>query len=388
MTDDLDTPLGVEPRPEPKKRWLPPLMPAAAGLVGALVLAFVGAVVVVDNPLGGEPLAIAAIATAEARTVEPTGPQPVPAAPAPGETTGEDGRTINIIDGMSGNARSVRVAVPQGEERASGLDPRMVERGPHGPLPRIAPDGRKPHEAYARAFRLAAADQAAMPRIAILVGGLGISQRTTAEALAKLPGAVSFAFAPYGADLERLAARARSDGHEVFLQVPMEPFDFPENDPGPQTLLTTLTSDRNIERLHWSMGRFQGYAGIVNYMGAKFTATENALLPVLREAHRRGLMVVDDGSSARSLVSQLAATLQQPVVRGDILLDRVPTPADVDAQLARLEERARETGFALGIGSALPVTIDRLARWARTLENRGIILVPVTAGVARRPQSG
>jgi polysaccharide deacetylase 2 family uncharacterized protein YibQ len=109
---------------------------------------------------------------------------------------------------------------------------------------------------------------------------------------------------------------------------------------------------------------------------------------VLRETHRRGLMVVDDGSSARSLVVQLAGTLQQPVVRGDILLDRVPTPAEVDAQLARLEERARETGFALGIGSALPVTIDRVARWARTLEARGIILVPVTAGIARRPQSG
>lgn len=388
MTDDLDAPLGVEPKPEPKKRWLPPLLPVAAGLVGALVLAFVGAVAVVENPLGGEPLAIAAIATAEARTAEPAAPQAVPVAPARGEMPAEGGQTINIIDGMSGNARSVRIAVPQGEERASGLDPRMIERGPHGPLPRIAPDGRKPHEAYARAFRLAGADQAGMPRVAVLVGGLGISQRTTAEALAKLPGAVSFAFAPYGADLERLAARARSDGHEVFLQVPMEPLDYPENDPGPQTLLTSLTSDRNIERLHWSMGRFQGYAGIVNYMGGKFTAAENALLPVLRETHRRGLMVVDDGSSARSLVVQLAGTLQQPVVRGDILLDRVPTPAEVDAQLARLEERARETGFALGIGSALPVTIDRLARWARTLEARGIILVPVTAGIARRPQSG
>jgi polysaccharide deacetylase 2 family uncharacterized protein YibQ len=388
MTDDLDAPLGVEPKPEPKKRWLPPLLPVAAGLVGALVLAFVGAVAVVHNPLGGEPLAIAAIATAEARTAEPTAPQAVPVAPARNEMPAEGGQTINIIDGMSGNARAVRIAVPPGEERASGLDPRMIERGPHGPLPRIAPDGRKPHEAYARAFRLAGADQAGLPRVAVLVGGLGISQRTTAEALAKLPGAVSFAFAPYGADLERLAARARSDGHEVFLQVPMEPLDYPENDPGPQTLLTSLTSDRNIERLHWSMGRFQGYAGIVNYMGGKFTATENALLPVLRETHRRGLMVVDDGSSARSLVVQLAGTLQQPVVRGDILLDRVPTPAEVDAQLARLEERARETGFALGIGSALPVTIDRLARWARTLEARGIILVPVTAGIARRPQSG
>jgi polysaccharide deacetylase 2 family uncharacterized protein YibQ len=123
-------------------------------------------------------------------------------------------------------------------------------------------------------------------------------------------------------------------------------------------------------------------------MGGKFTATEAAISPILREAHRRGLMVVDDGTSARSLVPQLAAAIRQPALRGDIHLDRVPTPAELDAQLARLEARARETGFALGVGSALPVTVDRLARWARTLESRGILLVPVSAGVARRPPAG
>ncbi len=99
-------------------------------------------------------------------------------------------------------------------------------------------------------------------------------------------------------------------------------------------------------------------------------------------------MMVDDGTSARSLIPQIATALQQPVVRGDVHLDRVPTPTEVDAQLTRLEARARERGFALGVGSALPVTIDRVARWARTLENRGFVLVPVSNGVARRQPSG
>ena len=34
-----------------------------------------------------------------------------------------------------------------------------------------------------------------------------------------------------------MVARAREAGHEVLLEVPMEPFDYPDNDPGPQTLL-------------------------------------------------------------------------------------------------------------------------------------------------------
>ncbi|MDP3547800.1 MAG: divergent polysaccharide deacetylase family protein [Phreatobacter sp.] len=346
-----------------------------------------GAVALIHNPLGGEPRAIAAIAMPAPRTAEPVVQAPPPAAPQPSPAGGEGGSTINIIDGMSGTSRAVRIATPP-PEQASGLDPRLIERTPHGMLPRVAPDGSKPRDVYARTFRAPTGSAPSAPRIAVLIGGLGISQQGTAEALAKLPGAISLAFAPYGSDLERIVARARAEGHEAFLQVPMEPFDYPENDPGPKTLLTTLSSRQNTEHLHWAMGRFQGYAGIVNYMGGKFMASEAAATPILREAHQRGLMVIDDGTSARSLVPQIATALQQPNLRGDVHLDRVPTPVELDAQLARLEARARERGFALGIGSALPVTIDRVARWARTLESRGFVLVPVSAGVARRPPAG
>ncbi len=387
MTDDLNAPLGVASDQETKRRWPAlPLVPIAAGVVGVMILGIAGAIAFIHNPLGGEPRAIAAIAAAPPRSAEPTPQQQ--ASPPPAATPAEEpGNTISIIDGMSGQSRQVRVAAPPPEQTA-GLDPRLVERTAQGILPRVAPDGSRPRDVYARAVRLPPGADPAQPRVAILIGGLGISQQSTAEAMTKLPGAVSFAFAPYPSDLERLVARARADGHEVFLQVPMEPLDYPENDPGPRTLLTTLPAERNIERLHWSMARFQGYAGIVNYMGAKFSASESALAPVLREANRRGLMVIDDGTSARSLIPQIAAGLQQPALRGDVHLDRVPTPAEVDAQLARLEARARETGFALGVGAALPVTIDRVARWARALEAKGILLVPVSAGVARRSPTG
>ena len=91
-------------------------------------------------------------------------------------------------------------------------------------------------------------------------------------------GQISLGFTPYGDDLESWVARARGKGHEIMLQVPMEPFDFPNNDPGPQTLLTSLPAHANLDRLKWAMSRFGGYFGVTNYMGAKFTASEEALL--------------------------------------------------------------------------------------------------------------
>ena len=115
----------------------------------------------------------------------------------------------------------------------------------------------------------------------MIVGGLGISASGTADALAKLPASVTFALTPYGADLEKLAERARSEQHEILLQVPMEPFDYPDNDPGPQTLLASLSSEQNLDRLHWLMSRFQGYVGLINYMGARFTVSKQGLTAFL-----------------------------------------------------------------------------------------------------------
>ena len=216
------------------------------------------------------------------------------------------------------------------------------------------------------------------PLIAIVVGGLGISASGTADAFAKLPATVTFALAPHGADLEKLAERARADQHEILLQVPMEPFDYPDNDAGPQTLLTSLTSEQNIDRLHWLMSRFQGYVGLVNYMGARFTASEQGLTPVLRDAAQRGLIYVDDGSSARSVASQLAGTHNLPFAKTDVVLDTVPTPAEIDRALARLEMKARDSGFAVGFAVAQPATIARIADWAKKVEARGMFLVPIT----------
>jgi polysaccharide deacetylase 2 family uncharacterized protein YibQ len=194
---------------------------------------------------------------------------------------------------------------------------------------------------------------------------------------------VSLAFAPYGNDLEGHVSRARDDGHEVLLQAPMEPFDYPDNDPGPHTLTVRGKGAENLGRLHWAMARFTGYVGVVNYMGGKLTADEGALAPILRELGGRGLVFVDDGSSARSLAEKVGAAVQAPVARADLVLDGVPRADAVDRQLERLEQLARQRGFAIASASALPVTIDRIAAWARTLEGRGVELVPLTNAFTR-----
>ena len=218
------------------------------------------------------------------------------------------------------------------------------------------------------------------------MSGLGVSANLTRQAIEKLPPSVTLAFPPYGYEVDRAVTRARAKGHETLLQVPMEPFDYPDNDPGPQTLLTSLSAEQNIDRLHWLMSRFQGYVGIVNYMGGRFMTSEQPLAPVLRETAKRGLIFVDDGSVPRSLAGQITAANSLTFAKAEILLDAVPTPAHIDQALARLEALARERGTAVGAASTLPASIERIAEWAKTAGARGILLVPISA-IANKPKS-
>ena len=168
----------------------------------------------------------------------------------------------------------------------------------------------------------------------------------------------------------------------------MEPFDYPDNDPGPQTLLTSLDAGQNVDRPQWLMARMQGYVGIANFMGARFSASEQALAPVLRETAKRGLIYFDDGSSPRSLASQIAGANNVAFAKSDVTIDAVATAADIDRAHARLETIARDGGTAIGTASALPVSIERIVRWAKAAEGHGIALVPITAVVAKPKSSG
>ena len=386
-TDELDTPLGQDKTRKTGSGFKVGFAPVAATVLGLSLAVFAGWTILVDDPLGGEPMAVANAAPSadtvtKAEAAEALATAPANGAPAgAGQPAAAPGtKTVTIIDGTSGSRRDV-VVLGSNNGNAAPSEQRFTEPSRHGPLPKIAPDGTRPSEAFARAVK-PPAGKADGPRVALVIGGLGIGTNTTNDALRKLPGTVTLAFAAYGGNLERHVTQAREKGNELLLQVPMEPFDYPDNDPGPQTLLTSLDAAQNIDRLHWLMSRFQGYVGIANTMGGRFSASEQALGPVLREVAKRGLIYFDDASSARSQASQIAGANGLAFARADVVIDAVSTPADVDRALARLESAARAKGVAVGVAGALPMSIDRIARWAKAVESRGIQLVPITAVVA------
>ncbi len=389
MRDVVNEPLGRSPRRRESitaraRRFAPRfvLLTALAGV----------AVVAADHARrsspagGGEPFAVAPIEAAPSAPAVAAAPVPAPA-PTLIDAQNDAASTVKVVRNGGGGGDALIIDVPKtlGVRLVAAPDKRLIETSRYGALPRIGADGARPADVYARPVVASERLKAGAPRIAILIGGLGINAEGTATAIARLPADVTLGFAPYGGELEREAAEARDAGHEIWLQAPMESFGGAADNPGPHTLIAAASDAENLDSLRWLMSRFTGYVGVVNYLGGKFTGDSRALSPVLAEIASRGLDYLDDGASPRSVAREAAATLNLPAAKADVVIDADPSPEGIEAALTRLEALARGQGAAIGIATARPASVEMIARWTASLEARGVALAPLSAIVSRVP---
>jgi len=284
-------------------------------------------------------------------------------APLPGQAV------ISFPDGPPPGAPTAGDHSPLTAAPIAGL----TAPGPGGTLlPIVGSDGANPYQAYARPFT-----SNGKPKVALVIGGLGLNAKETRQAIEQLPADVTLSFVPYADGLQGWIDLARENGHEVLLEAPMEPQDYPNNDPGPYTLLTSATPTDLTGKVDWLLSRATGYFGVTNYLGSKFVTSSGAMSVFEAELNRRGLAFIDDGSAARSAGGIERASADK------VIDDQLEGPA-IDQSLAALEASALQHGQALGSGFAYPITLDEVARWAQTLASRGLQLAPASAVMTRR----
>lgn len=250
----------------------------------------------------------------------------------------------------------------------------LVTTGPADASATIAPHNPAPAATLIdpAEFRRRAPPPDGRPRVAIIVRGLGLSKAATAQAIADLPADVTLALSAYGRELQHDADAARADGHEVFLDIPVEPKGYPANDAGPEALLTALTPGENGARLQWALGRFIGFPGLVFAPGSPALESAEMLAPLFEGPALKGLVWAHAGAKgfADAKVDMATATLT---------IDPSASSDDVDRALERLEAAARKGTAALAIVGSAPATVERLKAWTASLDDKGIALVPASA---------
>ena len=315
--------------------------------------------------IAGQPDVLAAAEIEGARST-PFGDEEVEDVSLPGVRD-----TADALNAADPGAEPAAPATPQAPPAPL---PGLYENGPGGPLPVISASGERPDQAYARDFDGAEN----VPTVSVIVGGLGLSQSLTERAIEVLPAEVTLSFAPYSDNLQDWINRARADGHEVLLELPMEPFDYPNNDPGPHTLLVDASTQENTRRLVWLLSRAAGYTGVVNYLGARLGAAQGPMTEVFTELEARGLSIFHDGAGRRAVLEQAGRQARARMTLADRVVDSDPTPRAIDGRLLELEALALQNGSALGSGFAYPATVDTIASWAEGLDGRGYQLAPAS----------
>jgi polysaccharide deacetylase 2 family uncharacterized protein YibQ len=380
-TKDIERPLGRDMRPAASRRRLPPLRALAFGAGAIAVLAVSAAIALRDPPFRNSAISVTSTPQENPEDAAPD----VAAATSPAAKDGPSIVRVDPEDAAKGDGVIVirdPSALGQNLRIAHLPDLALVEDGDAGLLPIRAADGRRPVDVYARPW-----SGARGARVAIVIGGLAVSQTGTQAAIEKLPAEVTLAFASQGNSIGRWMQAARRKGHEILLQAPLEPFDYPNVDPGRNTLTVDATAEENIERLRWTLARTTNYTGVMNYMGARFVADADALSPVMAELGKRGLLYLDDGTTARSVAPDLALKNLVPFVSGDAIIDAERDRGAILQKLDELEATARARGFALGTGSAFDMTVDAVTSWVAEAKKRGIEVVPVSA-ITIDPEKG
>jgi polysaccharide deacetylase 2 family uncharacterized protein YibQ len=312
----------------------------------------------------------ATVVPSQPKPVEPAKPKAVPVSPPPAVAEHAE---------LPASARPSLPGAPVAAPDPALLEP--SEAFPDASLPRIGRDGRLPMQVYAAGYD--ATDT--RPRVALLLAGIGMSEAESEEAIRATPAAVSLAISPYAIHPGPLLAAVRAKGHETLISIPMEPQNYPLNDPGNQALLTGAAPAANAQRLEWVLSRITGYVGATGALGRlrgeRFASSPEQMAPVLGELARRGLLYVDPRPDAQAPRGDAATKPPRRAI--DVVIDEPPVRVEIEAKLARLEQVAHDRGAAIGLASApLPVTTERIAAWAATLSLRGLQLVPVSAVVA------
>ncbi len=215
------------------------------------------------------------------------------------------------------------------------------------------------------------------PMIAIVIDDLGINRKMT-EAVLNLPAPITAAFLTYAEDLPQQTEKARSNGHELLLHVPMEPVN-PRFDPGPDALRTDMTVENILEKFDAMLDSFDGYVGINNHMGSKFTSDEKALNTVINELKKRELLFLDSMTSGKSLGWKLARDKNIPYVVRDVFLDNSRNEKEIMKQLISVERHALKHHVAVAIGHPHTATVRALNKWIPQAREKGFVFVPVSS---------
>lgn len=277
-------------------------------------------------------------------------------------------KAIETVEKIEGKPVSLTPAPAEG----------LFEVSSGGTLPIISRTGLTPFEAYKRpvSFEEDAVDK---PKIALGLMNFCTSRENAELATLILPGSVSFIANPYCPDLNEQISKARENGHEIWLVLPMETTGFPLDDEGPDVLLKTSSPEKNYRRLIRIMETASGYIGLSTSQNAYFTSSKADFHPVLEEIYKRGLGFLDTNPQSPEYLKRLSLRYESPFLANNVWIDQNATNLYITANFQKIETFAQANGYVTALFHPYPNSIQMVAEWIKSLDKKGFVTIPLSA---------
>jgi polysaccharide deacetylase 2 family uncharacterized protein YibQ len=251
--------------------------------------------------------------------------------------------------------------------------PRDTPAPPSPPSPRPV----QPHAAQPQPASPPPQASVSSPRVAVIVDDLG-GRRDVFDPLRDIRRPLTVAVLP-GLPLSEWTAReAAAAGMEVILDLPMEPYRFPEVDPGPGALLMAMSPQEMQAQIGAHLASVPGAVGVTNHMGSRMTEDRARMRTVMEVLAGRRLFLVDGLSSNLSLAYDEAKSLGLRAGRRQVIVDHKGGEAGDRVRWDEVASWAERRGEVIVIAHGHPLTARLLREYVPRWEARGIRLVPVS----------
>jgi hypothetical protein len=215
-----------------------------------------------------------------------------------------------------------------------------------------------------------------LPLVALIIDDLGYDKKM-AQKFLELDINLTISILPHSPFQNKIARLASSKGLEIMLHLPMEPVEYPEVNPGPGTLLSSMSPDELISQLEENLNTLPSVKGVNNHMGSKLTSESAQMYQIFSVLKHRGLFFIDSRTTSDSICKPSARLFQVPFAERDIFIDHFQKPDFIRKQIKELIRIAKLNGEAVGILHPHSMTYRILQEMLPDLQNQ-VQLVPAS----------
>ncbi|MCP4673863.1 MAG: divergent polysaccharide deacetylase family protein [Desulfobacula sp.] len=208
-----------------------------------------------------------------------------------------------------------------------------------------------------------------IPKIVIIIDDIGYDKKI-AMALCDLNSNITFSVLPFAPFGKTISKQLHAKGSQLMLHLPMEPFEYPDVNPGPGAILSSMSPDILLDQLKKSINDIPNIVGVNNHMGSRITTNSDQMNQIFSTLKKKDLFFIDSRTAPKSQCKASARLFKLKFAQRDVFLDNFQNQEYITGQFNKLKALAKKHGFAIGIGHPYKATLHTLARELPKLEKK------------------